>query len=72
MEWISIRDRLPEDNLEVLVTREYINAKGVWSRYVETGSCYNGEWFSYSDEYKIKGKDKVIAWAELPRAYTGE
>ena len=72
MEWISINDRLPSNDVIVLVTREHISPKGVWDRYVETASCYNGEWFSDSDEYKLKGKDKVVAWAKLPKPYTGE
>ena len=72
MEWISVKDRLPKNDVLVLVTREYINSKGVWSRYVETASCYNGEWFSDSDEYKLKGKDRVVAWQKLPKPYTGE
>ena len=72
MEWISINDRLPKNDVIVLVTREYINSKSVWSRYVETASCYNGEWFSDSDEYKLNGKDRVVAWQNLPKPYIGE
>ena len=71
MEWISINRLLPRIDVEVLATREHINPyTGNWWRYVDVASYSDGEWESSIDmEYN---KDKVVAWQNLPRAYTRE
>lgn len=67
--WVPVSERLPEDETDVLVTRE---CKG--KRYVEEACCMNGEWVAYSDEYKIgdRKKHKVLAWMEKVEPYKGD
>lgn len=70
--WISVKDRLPEDDREVLATYK-ITEKGIKWRGVETASCIagNGEvnWVSLWDEYRIpNGSKRVIThWMPLPK-----
>lgn len=56
--WISIDDRLPEDNVRVLIYVEWnciliaLRRNGEW----------NGHWENYED-------DDVLAWMPLPEQY---
>lgn len=68
-EWVSCKDRLPEEDENVLVSvhfdvpRQDPNAG--W--YVDIASQIDGHWVSYSDEYKIaRDLHKVVAWMPLP------
>ena len=69
--WISVRDRLPENNDEVLTT--YIYDGNQKKRYVETGSYWDdgegeGHWNSVWDEYRVgNAKKEVIAWMPMPK-----
>ena len=76
MEWISVKERLPETNDEVLTTYTYPDASG--KRYVETASYWDagdgeGRWNSVWDEYRIKeAYPVVLAWMPMPKPYKGE
>ena len=75
--WISCKERLPKEEKNVLVTvffkgLELKHAPG-WNEhikphyYVDIANQINGEWNSYSDDYKIaKSQHEIIAWCELP------
>lgn len=66
--WISVSDYLPVTNDEVLVT--YIVNGNTKKRYVETANCFDGEWSSINDEYRIPTtKIEIIAWCEMPKPY---
>lgn len=67
--WISVEERLPEEEKTVLVVRKFLSAKGVTVRtYVETAELIGGDWVSMSDEYKIiryRHTDPIY-WMPLP------
>lgn len=69
--WIPVSDYLPVTNDEVLVT--YIVNGNAKKRYVETANCFDGEWSSVNDEYRIPNtKIEIIAWCEMPKPYKAE
>ena len=69
--WIPVSEDLPVTNDEVLVT--YIVNGNTKKRYVETANCFNGEWSSVNDEYRIPNtKIEIIAWCEMPKPYKAE
>ena len=69
--WIPVNDYLPVTEDEVLVT--YIVNGNYKKRYVETANCFNGEWSSINDEYRIPNtKIEILAWMELPKPYKME
>ncbi len=82
-EWIPVSERLPSDDAEVLVSVYFMGLKQThkngWNDHIKP-HCYvdiarydEGEWLSYSDEYKVARKrHKVIAWMELPKPYEVE
>lgn len=66
--WIPVSEYLPVTNDEVLVT--YIVNGNTKKRYVETANCFDGEWSSVNDEYRIPNtKIEIIAWCEMPKPY---
>ena len=81
--WIPVSERLPSDDAEVLVSVYFMGLKQThkngWNDHIKP-HCYvdiakydEGEWLSYSDEYKVARKrHKVIAWMELPKPYEVE
>ena len=66
--WISVKDRLPEEDRVVLATVH-------WEKHehfcVEAAMLIGGEWYSTADLLNISLKDslKVIAWQYLPEPY---
>ena len=71
--WISVKDRLPETNDEVLTTYLYDNEPG--KHYVETASYFDdgegeGHWHSVCDEFSIgRVRKTTIAWMPMPKPY---
>lgn len=71
--WISVEDRLPETNDEVLTT--YIVNGNKTKRFVEAASYCDdidgeGFWTSPWDEYTLPGtRQEVIAWMPMPKPY---
>lgn len=68
-QWISVEERLPETDNEVLTT--YIVNGNKKKRYVETSRYYDNEeegfWSSVWDEFRVSGtRIEVIAWMPLP------
>ena len=81
--WIPCSERLPEEEIEVLVTRKFLGCKDGshgWnnhippSTYVEVAQYFCGEWEALSDEYKIARNRHTnpIAWMPLPEPYRKE
>lgn len=71
--WIPVLESLPKEDKNVLVTVHFHGSKNPPTRgsyYVEVANQMDGEWSSYSDEYKIaKDRHEVIAWMALPEPY---
>lgn len=71
--WISVKDRPPETNDEVLTTYLYDDEPN--KRYVETASYFDygegkGHWHSVSDEFIIgRVRKTIIAWMPMPKPY---
>lgn len=64
-EWISVKDRLPEDGKEVLCWYEYFrygDYNRMWRTY-GIGYCCNGRW---GGEVTNGTHAQVIAWMPLP------
>lgn len=77
------RERLPEEETDVLVTRTFLGCKDGsrgWNNhippktYVEVAQYFNGEWTALSDEYKVARSRHTdpVAWMPLPEPYKGE
>ena len=68
--WISVKERLPEDDTDVLVVRKFLGVKGQVrpSTYVEIASRIGDEWVAVSDEYKISRSKHTnpTHWMPLP------
>lgn len=64
MEWISVKDRLPDDdkNTNYLV---YDNYMYEWGVSVSVASYSNGEWYDYLGEIH-KYSEHITHWAILP------
>jgi hypothetical protein len=71
--WISVKDRLPGTNDEVLTTYLYDDKPN--KRYIESASYFDdgdgeGHWCSVWDEYRISRVRKTtIAWMPMPKPY---
>ena len=81
--WISVTERLPEEDKDVLVTVHFLGLKQThpngWndhikpSFYVDIAKHYSGEWSSASDEYKVaRSRHIVTAWRHLPEPFREE
>ena len=66
--WIPIKEALPDDNKDVLVTVHFTRGNTESSYYVDLAYRLNDEWMSYSDDYLIvpKSRLEIIAWMPLP------
>lgn len=60
MEWISVKDRLPEEKVNCIVhyQHSYCDNDGYWAIGF---CCYDGEKFQFDPAYK------VTHWMPLPR-----
>lgn len=70
-EWISVKDRLPEDDVSVLCWYEYFRYGSyncMWKTY-GIGCCYNEHWVG---EVMNGTMPRVIAWMPLPEPPEGE
>ena len=70
-EWISVKERLPEEGKEVLCWYEYFRY-GSYNRMFQTygiGQCYNKMWCG---EVANGIRARVIAWMPLPKPPGGE
>lgn len=78
--WIPCSERLPEEEVNVLVTRRFLGVKDCGNGcnyhiptiiYVEVAQFFGGEWTALSDEYKVARSRHTdpIAWMPLPKPY---
>ena len=76
--WIPVKEALPEEEKDVLVSVHFEGFKGKTvdlppSDYVDIASHVEGVWSSLSDEYKaVEVNHHVIAWMEMPEPWRGE
>lgn len=81
--WIPVSERLPEEDKEVMVSVHFLGLDqkhpSGWNDhikenyYVDVGSQIDGEWSSYSDEYKVaRNRHIVVAWMPLPEPWKGD
>ena len=68
-EWISVKDRLPEEGTgKVLVVKQYRGKP-----YIDVGEVINGEACCYADEYAINSREHIFThWMPLPQPPKGE
>ena len=71
--WISVTEALSEEETDVLVTVRFDGCKDLkGNTYVEMAHQIDGEWSSYTDEYKVLlHRHHVIAWKPLPEPFKG-
>ena len=75
-EWISVKDRLPEEDDNYIVTvcdEGCSDGEGIWySTVVVVAEYYKGSWTWYegSSEYSLEGI--VTHWMPLPKPPKGE
>ena len=62
--WIPVSERLPEKNIEILVTTE-------WGEVTIAKRFYNGDWFIREDASNAN-TDDIVAWMPLPQPYEAE
>lgn len=70
-EWISVKDKMPEDGVDVLCWYEYFrygNYNCMWKTY-GIGYCFNEHW---GGEVMNGTMPRVIAWMPLPEPPEGE
>lgn len=69
--WIPIKEALPDDNKDVLVTVHFTRGNIESSYYVDLAYRLNDEWMSYSDDYLMvpKSRLEIIAWMPLPSPF---
>lgn len=71
-QWISVKDRLPEDGEHVLIWYEYFRY-GSYNRIFKTHEIayqYGGHWTGASDSLGVDAR--VFAWMPLPEPPKGE
>lgn len=64
--WISVKDRMPEEDKKVLVARKFIWPGHKVIRYVEIAERIGSDWTSDSDEYKIYRPYHTDPYAWMP------
>nr|DAG58363.1 MAG TPA: Protein of unknown function (DUF551) [Caudoviricetes sp.] len=70
-QWISVKDKLPENGETVLIWYEYFRY-GSYNRMFQThgiGFQYNGQWAGVDP---LGHKARVFAWMQLPEPPKGE
>ena len=71
-QWISVEERLPEENKSVLL---YMKSRSSSGTCIQTGSIDKGFWFtqSYPGFQGLANREfHVMAWMPLPEPYTEE
>lgn len=71
-QWISVEERLPEENKSVLL---YMKSRSSSGTCIQTGSIDKGFWFtqSYPGFQGLANREfHVMAWMPLPGPYTEE
>ncbi len=69
--WIPVTEKLPEDEVDVLVWFEYFRYGDYNRLFRKTGISYtyNGEWSGFVNGQSGWRQLKVIAWMPLPKPY---
>ena len=69
-QWISVEERLPEENKSVLL---YMKSRSSSGTCIQTGSIDKGFWFTQSYpglQWLANREFHVMAWMPLPEPYT--
>jgi hypothetical protein len=67
MKWISVTERLPDDDRDVLVT-----VKTAKETFVSMDSYMTLPAINFTGWIDSSKSEQIIAWAELPEPYGGE
>jgi hypothetical protein len=72
-EWVSVKDRMPEEQIEVLVTREFPDGKGGTMRVLEIASFGTERWSNskcwITNDFRRYPTEEIVAWKALPTPY---
>jgi hypothetical protein len=71
--WIPTNESMPEDEIEVLVTREFPDGRGGTMRVLEIASYGARRWSDIkcwiTNDFRRYPTEEIVAWMPLPTAY---
>ena len=70
-QWISVKERLPDESGQYLITVKYKHVDGYDDIYAEHGEWADGKWDMFCFGHCGEVED-IIAWMPLPEPMKGE
>lgn len=66
MNWISVKDRLPEEGVWVLVNHQTRYSNAPWTNQVMIACLHHGNWYMQNDHSGYQLCDYQTHWMPLP------